>query len=88
MRLPAMGTQNYFAVFKDSLYFTANDGVKGNELWVSDGTKTGTKQVKDIWAGGATDSGSPVSMAARCCTQSAPALSSCPSRNSCCVSSP
>jgi len=30
------------------LYFTATDGTHGNELWISDGTATGTKMVKDI----------------------------------------
>jgi len=30
------------------LFFTANDGVSGTELWKSDGTSTGTVLVKDI----------------------------------------
>ena len=57
------------------VYFRADDGIKGKELWASDGTKTGTKQVKDIKTGDNSHS-SPVSMAARRCTQSAPALAS------------
>ncbi len=30
------------------LYFTATNGVDGNELWMSDGTAAGTVQVKDV----------------------------------------
>ncbi|MCX7420675.1 MAG: hypothetical protein NT013_14210 [Planctomycetia bacterium] len=33
------------------LFFTATDGVKGRELWTSDGTSAGTALVKDIRAG-------------------------------------
>ena len=34
-----------------TLYFSANDGVNGPELWKSDGTAAGTIMVKDIWVG-------------------------------------
>ena len=37
--------------FKDKFYFAANDGVHGNELFVSDGTAEGTQLVKDIYPG-------------------------------------
>jgi ELWxxDGT repeat protein len=33
------------------LYFVANDGVQGNELWKSDGSASGTMLVKDIHPG-------------------------------------
>jgi ELWxxDGT repeat protein len=35
-------------VINDKLFFTANDGVNGKELWVSDGTESGTQLVKNI----------------------------------------
>jgi ELWxxDGT repeat protein len=34
-----------------SLYFAANDGVHGTELWITDGTPVGTRMVADIWPG-------------------------------------
>ncbi|MCA9170541.1 MAG: hypothetical protein KDB23_22840, partial [Planctomycetales bacterium] len=33
---------------EERLFFTAEDGVHGNELWISDGTPAGTTMVKDI----------------------------------------
>ena len=40
------------AVFHNGfLYFTANDGIHGNELWRTDGTSSGTVLVKDIQPG-------------------------------------
>lgn len=38
---------NFFNV-NGKLFFTVDDGVNGNELWVSDGTTTGTLLVKNI----------------------------------------
>ena len=33
------------------VYFRADDGTSGRELWVSDGTADGTRLVEDIWPG-------------------------------------
>ncbi|MCF8465570.1 MAG: T9SS type A sorting domain-containing protein [Flavobacteriales bacterium] len=35
----------------DVIYFKANDGIHGSELWRSDGTNSGTYMVKDITSG-------------------------------------
>lgn len=40
-----------------NLFFVANDGTHGDELWISDGTEVGTSLVKDIYPGG--ESGLP-----------------------------
>jgi ELWxxDGT repeat protein len=37
-----------FAEFNNKLYFTANDGVRGKELFVSDGTAEGTQLLVDL----------------------------------------
>ena len=36
----------------DTIYFRADDGIHGTELWMSDGTTSGTVMVKDINSGG------------------------------------
>ncbi|QHT70456.1 T9SS type A sorting domain-containing protein [Rhodocytophaga rosea] len=41
----------YLTNFNNALYFTANDGVHGRELWKSDGTTAGTILEKDITPG-------------------------------------
>ena len=41
----------------NTLYFAANDGTNGEELWKSDGTASGTMMVKDIRSG--SSSGNP-----------------------------
>ena len=40
----------YLTAVGNTLYFEANDGTNGYELWKSDGTASGTVMVKDITA--------------------------------------
>ncbi len=42
---------NVFQISNGTLYFVANDGVIGTELWKTDGTASGTVPVKDIRSG-------------------------------------
>ena len=37
-----------FTNSNNQLFFVANNGVHGTELWITDGTESGTKMVKDI----------------------------------------
>ena len=43
-----MNTSNYDPAYKGNLWFTADDGVNGNELWKSAGSEAGTVLVKDV----------------------------------------
>ncbi|QRN98117.1 hypothetical protein JRI60_03310 [Archangium violaceum] len=46
-------TTRLLNVIGDELYFTASDGVHGNELWKSDGTAGGTTLFRDLTPGSA-----------------------------------
>ena len=46
-------------VFDGFVYFAANNGVIGNELWRTDGTAAGTTLVKDFYTGTAGNNGNP-----------------------------
>jgi ELWxxDGT repeat protein len=41
----------YSGLLNNRVFFSATDGVHGNEAWVSDGTSTGTYMIKDLCVG-------------------------------------
>jgi ELWxxDGT repeat protein len=49
--LPNISAPSDFVEFNEKLYFSANDGKNGRELYVSDGTADGTQLVADISPG-------------------------------------
>lgn len=42
---------NWSIKLKNEIYFTADDGVHGTEIWITDGTPAGTRMIKDIRPG-------------------------------------
>ena len=64
---PRSSVPNNLSAVGNILYFSANDGTNGAELWMSDGTTAGTVMVKDIYAGQGTfdpNSGQPYNLTA------------------------
>src|SRR5262245_14863648 len=50
--VPAQGSSpRNMVTINGTLFFTANDGVHGEELWRSDGTEAGTALVNDTFLG-------------------------------------
>jgi len=49
--IPLNSSPSNFEVIGNTIYFAANDGINGFELWKSDGTNSGTVIVKDIFPG-------------------------------------
>jgi len=45
---PGSSNPSYLTEMNDILYFQADDGIHGKELWRSDGTEAGTYMVRDI----------------------------------------
>ena len=48
IRSPTFGAYQAYIINNGVMYFGANDGTSGIELWKSDGTESGTVMVKDI----------------------------------------
>ena len=42
------GFPSSFKLFNGNIWFSANDGINGGEIWISDGTQIGTVMFKDI----------------------------------------
>ncbi|HVU63385.1 MAG TPA: ELWxxDGT repeat protein, partial [Phycisphaerales bacterium] len=42
---------NFFELAPDRIFFSATDPIAGRELWITDGTTSGTRLVKDLVPG-------------------------------------
>ena len=60
---PGESTDSFTAI-GNTIFFDADDGIHGYELWKSDGTANGTVMVKDIKSGGSSDHSYPGLMTA------------------------
>ncbi|HID51329.1 MAG TPA: hypothetical protein EYP41_04735 [Anaerolineae bacterium] len=49
--IPEGSDPGNYTLGNGQMFFTARDNVHGRELWVTDGTATGTQMVKDIYPG-------------------------------------
>jgi ELWxxDGT repeat protein len=56
IKVPSSSSSNYLTLFNGELFFMANDGVNGNELWHTDGTEGGTTLFKDLNPGSSSSS--------------------------------
>src|SRR5215469_10132308 len=45
---PLSSTPSWLVAIGSTIYFSADDGVHGSELWKTDGTAAGTVMIKDI----------------------------------------
>ncbi len=46
-----LSNYNKFSSYNNKIYFQANNGTHGIELWYTDGSNAGTKMLKDIYSG-------------------------------------
>ncbi len=53
----------YFVPYKGFMYFAADDGTNGRELWRTDGTETGTQLVMDVRPGALSSGASSLTVA-------------------------
>ncbi|TWT37656.1 Peptidyl-prolyl cis-trans isomerase A precursor [Posidoniimonas corsicana] len=58
---PNSSTPQSLTAVGGTLFFTAEDGVSGRELWASDGTQSGTRLVRNIFTGQSNDGSTPLS---------------------------